>query len=178
MSIFLTIILVAIGLSMDTFSLSLSYGMLSIAKDKILKISISVGIFHFFMPIFGNSLNIFLPPINKNIIIGIIFLTISINIITSFFKEKEITPINSIFNIIMFSFAVSIDSFTVGVGLDAFLYPHVIVTAIFMLVSFLFTYTGLTLGNKINQRVGFISQIIGFLLLFILSIIYLFKGFN
>jgi putative Mn2+ efflux pump MntP len=112
---------------------------------------------------------------DKNTIIGIIFLIISIDIISSFFKEKELKPINTLFNIILFSFAVSIDSFTVGVGLDAFLYPDLFITSIFMIVSFSFTYIGLTLGNKINQRIGFISQILGFILLFILSLIYLFK---
>lgn len=175
MSLLFTIFLVAIGLSIDTFSLSLSYGMLSISKSKILKISIFVGIFHFIMPILGNSLSFLLPKIDKNTIIGIIFLIISIDIINSFFKEKELKPINTLFNIILFSFAVSIDSFTVGVGLDAFLYPDLFITSIFMIVSFSFTYIGLTLGNKINQRIGFISQILGFILLFILSLIYLFK---
>ena len=47
------IILLAFGLSMDAFSLSLIYGTLNLDKEIEKIMSISVGIFHFFMPILG-----------------------------------------------------------------------------------------------------------------------------
>ena len=47
------IILIAVSLSMDAFSLSLSYGTNGIKEHDIRKIAITVGIFHFFMPLFG-----------------------------------------------------------------------------------------------------------------------------
>ena len=80
MFIFFTILLVAIGLSMDTFSLSLSYGLFNIKKREIINISLIVGLFHFFMPILGNMFGDILLkilPINERIIIGIVFLFIS-----------------------------------------------------------------------------------------------------
>ena len=40
----------AIGLSMDAFSLALAYGTTKIPINKKVLLSITVGIFHFFMP--------------------------------------------------------------------------------------------------------------------------------
>ena len=176
MFIFLTILIVAISLSMDTFSLSLSYGMLNIKKKEILKISFFVGVFHFFMPLFGNIIGKVLfnyIPVDENKIIGIIFLTISVDIIFSLFKNKEISSINSINEILFFSFTVSIDSFITGTCLDVFNTNYFFITFLFMIVSFLFTYIGLSIGYYIHDRIGVISEIIGIILLISLSFFYL-----
>ena len=50
------ILIIAVSLSMDTFSLSLAYGMLKLKNSIIKQISITVGIFHFFMPLLGDFL--------------------------------------------------------------------------------------------------------------------------
>jgi hypothetical protein len=49
----LSLILIGIGLSMDAFSLALCYGVLNLEKAKIRLLSLIVGSFHFFMPLFG-----------------------------------------------------------------------------------------------------------------------------
>ena len=48
-----TIFLIAIALSMDAFSLSLAYGTLGLTKKEVNKLSVIVGIYHFFMPLIG-----------------------------------------------------------------------------------------------------------------------------
>ena len=50
----ITSIIVAVGLSMDAFSLSILYGTLGLSIRKIILLSVVVGVFHFFMPIIGN----------------------------------------------------------------------------------------------------------------------------
>ena len=45
--------MLAIGLSMDAFSLALIYGTLNMSKSLNSKMSIMVSLFHFFMPILG-----------------------------------------------------------------------------------------------------------------------------
>ena len=176
MFIFFTVLIVAISLSMDTFSLSLSYGMLNISKNNILKVSICVGIFHFFMPLFGNLCGevIFkIIPIEEKTLIGIIFLTIFVEIIFSLFKEKEISPIKTIVDILLFSFTVSIDSFATGTCLDVFDMNSLIVVSIFMIISFIFTYLGLSLGYSFYNKLGSVSIVIGLILLMLLSFFYL-----
>ena len=47
------VILMAISLSMDAFSLSLVYGTFGIDKKNKILLSLIVGCFHFVMPLFG-----------------------------------------------------------------------------------------------------------------------------
>lgn len=179
MFIFFTIVLVAVGLSMDTFSLSLSYGMLNLNKKDILKISLTVGIFHFFMPLIGDLIGEIIIKnilVKEDLIIGIVFLFLTFELIFSLFKKEEIKPFKNYLEILIFSLTVSIDSFTTGIGLDALESSHILISSIFFLVSFLFTYMGLLLGSKINDIVGNKAKLIGIILLFILSINYIVKG--
>ena len=70
------ILVVAISLSMDTFSLSMAYGMLNLEKEVIMKTSIIVGVFHFFMPMLGNLIGEYILkvlPFNSSLIIGFLF---------------------------------------------------------------------------------------------------------
>ena len=53
---FLTLFVIAIALSMDTFSLSLGIGTSNLSKRKCFLFSILVGAFHFFMPLLGTLL--------------------------------------------------------------------------------------------------------------------------
>ena len=50
----LSIILIAVSLSMDTFSLALSVGTSLTKRKDILFLFSLVGVFHFFMPLLGN----------------------------------------------------------------------------------------------------------------------------
>ncbi len=179
MSNFLTVLIIAVSLSMDTFSLSLAYGMLDLEKITINKLSVAVGVFHFFMPLIGNYLGEFiltLMPFNSELIIGIVFLALSVQLLFSLFKKESISPINGILSILMFSFTVSLDSFSVGIGLNAVSNYHVLAALTFMIVSFIFTYTGLRMGKKLNNMVGKKAQILGMILLLILSIKYILEG--
>ena len=76
---------------------------------------------------------------------------------------------------LLFGFAVSLESFSVGLGLDIIYKPVILAAIIFMLSSFTFTYLGLTLGKKINDSVGTISTIFGGIALIIIGLIYAFS---
>ena len=78
------ILIIAVSLSMDTFSLSLAYGMLKLKNSIIKQISITVGIFHFFMPLFGDFLGEYILSIiniKSTLIVGIFLLTSLLTII-------------------------------------------------------------------------------------------------
>lgn len=176
MFIFFTAVLVAIGLSMDSFSLSLGYGLFINNKRKIINISLLVGIFHFIMPLIGSSFGLYLKrviTIEDSKIIGIIFLIISLEIIYSLIKKENVEPLNSTIDIILFAFSVSLDSFSTGIGIKAFQINKIIIALIFFFISFIFTYFGLLFGKKLKERIGDKSQIIGLLILLCLSIKYL-----
>ena len=74
---------------------------------------------------------------------------------------------------ILFGLAVSIDSFSVGIGLKAITNNYILSVLSFSLSSFIFTYIGLNIGKKINNLIGKISTLIGGITLLIIGIIYI-----
>lgn len=173
----ISVFMTAVGLSMDAFSLAILYGTLNFTKRKTLTLSSSVGVFHFFMPLLGNLIGLLILsvlPIRPNVLVGIIFLIISIQMLVSTSKEEEIIDLKGIFAIILFAFTVSIDSFSVGIGLSALSNNKIMVVSIFSIVSFLFTFIGLTIGSSLTERFGKISTMMGSIVLLGLSIVYLF----
>lgn len=176
MFLFFPVLMTAFSLSMDTFSLSLSYGMINVNKKDILKISFFVGLFHFFMPLLGNIFGELLfkvITIDENKLIGLIFFAISLELLISLFKEKNASSINNYFDIILFSFTVSIDSFITGMCLDVFNLDKIVIVSIFMFVSFLFTFIGFILGYSFYKKLGLYAEIIGVIILISLSFFYL-----
>ena len=171
------VIIIAISLSMDAFSLALAYGTLSLNKKDIYKLSLVVGIYHFIMPLLGLFLgNIILKYVsNPNIIVFLILFIIGIEMVYETFKEEDIKNIVSFKQILLFGLAVSIDSFSVGIGLNVISKNYLYCASIFSIFSLFFTYIGLILGKKINNMIGKTSTIIGGLVLIIISFIYLFS---
>lgn len=174
----ITIILIAVSLSMDAFSLALIYGTQKITKKHKLILSIIVGIYHFIMPLLGLIIGSYLTSkiiINTNILVGIILSLIAIEMLISSFKDKEEKFLLSIPGYLIFGLSVSIDSLTTGIGLPAIADNYILTSTIFSITSFLFTYLGLNLGNILNKKYGKISTIFGGLILFIIGITYIFK---
>lgn len=173
-----TIILIAISLSMDAFSLSLIYGTEGIKnRDKVL-LSVIVGVYHFVMPLIGLTLGTVITSkiiINTNVFVGIILSLISIEMIISSLKNKEEKILFSIPGYLLFGLSVSLDSLTTGIGLPAITNNYLITSLIFSVISFIFTFLGLNLGNILNRKYGKISTLIGGTTLLILGIIYIFK---
>ena len=152
------IFIVAISLSMDAFSLSLAYGTLNIPKKDIYTLSTIVGLYHFFMPTIGFFIGSRL----------IKYLPIASNII----KKKEELKVMHLYSMIIFGLTVSIDSFSVGIGLDTISKNILLNSLIFSITSFLFTLTGLFIGKKINQIFGKISTLFGGCVLILIAILY------
>ena len=170
------IFLIAISLSMDAFSLSLAYGTNKIENKTKYTLSIIVGIFHFFMPLIGSSIgNIILKiiKIKPQIIVSIILSFIGISMCIK--KEEKINPIKNIIEILFFALAVSLDSFSVGIGLKGITNKIFLAPLIFSITAGTITYIGIILGNKISKKIENLAPIIGGILLIIIGIIYIFK---
>ena len=169
-------ILLGLSLSMDAFSLAVIYGINKLSKRNEILLSTIVGIYHFIMPVIGNTMgNIIFNylPVDHNIIISILFIIIGIEMFLS--KEEEAKPIDNILSMLLFGLAVSIDSLVSGIGLK-YITNHLLLSISFIsLTSFTLTYIGLIFGKKIGFKLGKISDIIGGILLILLGIIYLFK---
>ena len=157
---------------MDAFALAISYGIKKLSKKQIIFTAISVGIFHFFMPLLGSFVGISLfehTLFKPRYVVFFIFLLISISMFFDFFEDsKELKTLN-LLGIIIFSFSVSLDSFSVGLGLK-YIYDSIILSvSLFSIISFMFTLTGFVLGKALNKKIGRYSFLFGSVSLFLYS---------
>ena len=164
--LYLELILLGISLSMDAFSLAISLSLIDLSKNKSFNYSIVVGIFHFIMPVLGNVLkrlinNFYLINTDKLFIAVIIFIIIGIVFDNNKTSKKTLNPF-------VFAFMVSIDSFSLGLSLESKVLLKAII--IFSLTSFIFTYTGFSIGKYINNNFEKYSKIISVSILLIVLI--------
>lgn len=169
----LVIFLIAISLSMDAFSLAISIGTLSLSTKSNLVLSAIVGLFHFFMPFLGSVCSFVIlknTHINIELLAGIIFLYIGVQMVREF-KEKQKLEFNKdIFGYLLFALGVSLDSF--GVGMTLSLDIKILISlVIFALCSFSFTLAGLILGKATHKLFGRYAILIGAIIMFGLAII-------
>lgn len=171
-----SILLIGISLSMDTFSLSLTLG--TVSENKLIKIlPLFVGIFHFFMPILGNIIGVTLINLlnlASNIILGTVLIVLGINLAIHYFKDETAEINLNIIGILIFALSVSIDSFSVGLGINDITNNYYIASVIFALCSASFTYLGIIIGKYSSKLIGKYAIILGIFLLLILGIFHLF----
>lgn len=169
------VLAIAVSLSMDAFSLSLSYGTIIDSKKQRILLSLIVGLFHFCMPLIGMILGkgIFkFLNVNSDFIVFLILFVIGVQMIFGSFKDEEV-KVMKISELLLFGFAVSIDSFSVGFTLTS-IYENYIVSAIlFSICSSFFTFVGLYLGNIIKKSIGDLATILGGVILIIIGVFYL-----
>lgn len=172
----LLVLTIAVSLSMDTFSLSLAYGTLNMPKKQKYLLSIIVGIFHFFMPLIGFAIGSYilnLIKINPEIIVGVILIFIGFQMLADNFKEENEMKTMKMIDLFLFAFAVSIDSFSVGLTLNMVSENYLFSVISFAVCSFSFTLLGLTIGNKVKKSLGKIATSIGGAILIIIGAIYI-----
>lgn len=171
----MVIILIALSLSMDAFSLALLYGTYNYDKKDMFYLSIIVGIFHFVMPVIGCLFgSIIFSYVNSSLIVSILFIMIGISMLLESMRNEEIKPISSLIDKISFALAVSIDSLSIGINISKITNYYVLSFSLFSIFSFIFTLIGLMIGKYINKKLGVISTIIGASILIGLGIFYFF----
>ena len=158
---FFLILGVAVSLSMDAFSLSLAYGTLGLNVKEMHFLSIIVGIYHFIMPLLGmklGSIILNIIPVHPDILI---FLLLTIQMIIESTKQEKVDKKMGYLESLLFGFAVSMDSFSVGIGILGITHHFLIAAFIFSICSYLFTRIGLKLGKNCHQKLGNLATRLG-----------------
>ena len=171
------VFLMAVSLSMDAFSLALVYGTLGMSKKYKIFLSIIVGMYHFVMPLLGMFLGeiiLSLFNFNYDILVFLILTFIGVEMVVNSFKSEDEVSSLKVSDLFLFGLAVSIDSFTLGITLPSLNVSKVISPFIFALVSCLFTFIGLSIGNKIQKLLGKVATIIGGVILILIGVFFLF----
>lgn len=172
----IAVFVIAIALSMDTFSLSLGIGTCNLTRKKMVLFSVIVGIMHFLMPLIGNMIGnqiIEMFKINSNFLLGIILLYLALAMLIDLLKKEEKNIDLKIANMLLFAFGVSIDSFSTGLGLQAITCNRIMAVMIFSITSFSFTYIGLLIGKYASKLLGTYACVLGACLLIVIGIFHL-----
>ena len=89
-------------------------------------------------------------------------------------EEDKFFELN-LFNMILVSISVSLDSFSTGLGLSAITDDILLSGIIFSICAASFTFLGLLIGKYSSKKLGIYSNVVGIILLFLLGILHIFK---
>jgi putative Mn2+ efflux pump MntP len=169
----LTVFLLAIGLSFDSFAVSVCSGLNlpQIRFFQAAKIAIFLAFFQGLMPLIGwlvgNSIKSLIEPVDHWIAFGLLSLIGGKMIIESFInsEDREIKNPLHIRVILLLSVATSIDALAVGFSFATLL--EKILFAVFVIgsVTFIASMLGILLGKKTGPKINRYAEITGGLIL-------------
>ena len=155
----LEIVLIAIGLAMDAFAVSICKGlsMKKMSWKKALIVALYFGIFQGLMPVIGyllgTSFESFVTKIDHWIAFGLLVL-IGINMLKeAFSNEAESCNDNVDFKtMVVLAIATSIDALAIGITF-AFLQVNIILASLMIgVITFVVCIIGVKIGNKFGDK--------------------------
>jgi putative Mn2+ efflux pump MntP len=173
----LTVFLLAVGLSFDSFAVSVCSG-LNLPQIRFLqaaKIAIFLAIFQAFMPLIGwlvgNSIKSLIEPVDHWIAFGLLSLIGGKMIIESFISSevREIKNPLHIRVILVLSLATSIDALAVGFSFSTLLDKILIAVFIIGAVTFIASMLGILLGKKTGPKINRFAELLGGLILVLIG---------
>ncbi len=164
----LDIILVAVVLGVDSFSLSLSLGCHHPPQKTIRAFTLLVGLFHVLMPLLGFALGrtagVILGELAVYIGAGVLIFW-GIKILVEAYRGKSPHCQPGGLALFTLSFGVSIDALSVGFGLGTFGVNSITAALLFGLVAAVMTRLGFSLGSRVKERLGRVEYLAGIILI-------------
>lgn len=169
----LTVLLLAVGLSFDSFAVSVCSGLNlpQIRFFQAAKIAIFLAIFQAFMPLIGwlvgNSIKSLIEPVDHWIAFGLLSLIGGKMVIESFLSSevREIKNPLHIKVILLLSLATSIDALAVGFSFSTLLDKILVAVFIIGAVTFIASMLGILLGKKTGPKINRFAELLGGLIL-------------
>jgi manganese efflux pump family protein len=172
------IVLIAVGLAMDAFAVSICAGTNELTKGKrpTFRLSFHFGLFQFLMPIIGWFLGSSIQTYIENYdhwIVLILLSYVGFKMIKSGFENNSGVKKGDLskgMNLVIVSIATSIDALAIGISLamlqTGIWYPSIIIGIITAGLSVL----GVRLGNKLGAKFGKRMEILGGIILILIGI--------
>ncbi len=168
----LTLIIIAIGLSFDSFAVSISCGLVQkeIKFTEASKIAFILALFQGLMPVagwfIGGQVKTYVINIDHWIAFSLLFI-IGIKMIIDSRKEKCDKNLNHLkFTVVVtLAIATSIDAFIIGIGfalIEVNIYLAIIIIGA---ITFLISMLGMLCGKKTGEKFGPKMEIVGGLIL-------------
>lgn len=168
---FLTLLIIAFALSMDAFSLGIGVGMVGIRLREIVKVSITIGLFHIMMPVVGIVVGAYLSDLVGDIAVfigGGVLMLIGLHMLWNGLvhsDQKSMLKTKG-FGLLLFAFSVSLDALTVGFSFGLIEVNKVLAISLFGIMGAAMSYFGLLLGRSVGGWLGDYSELVGGLILF------------
>ena len=172
------IVLIALGLAMDAFAVSITTG-LALKKAKIndaLKMALSFGLFQAIMPALGwwigISLRDFISSIDHWIAFGLLLFVGCKMIYEAITVKPHKKGINSLslYFILMLSIATSIDALAIGVSFALLGVSIILPIIVIGSITFLLSFFGFVAGSKFGRLLGRKVEIAGGIVLISIGI--------
>jgi putative Mn2+ efflux pump MntP len=175
---FFTLLLMAIALGMDAFSLGIGMGMKGIRLLDIVKYSVTIALFHVLMPLMGMFMGQYVGTLLGGVAVavgGALLVVLGAHMIYSALRGDSVQSFNhrSLGGLVLFSAMVSIDAFSVGVSLGMFASDLLLAVLLFGLFGGLLSVLGLLLGRRVNHWAGEYGEAFGGLILLLFGIKFL-----
>jgi putative Mn2+ efflux pump MntP len=154
-----SVFLIATGLAMDAFAVSVASGL---AEQKLrfryaFKIAIFFGMFQAIMPVagwlMGFGLRAYIAEVDHWVAFGLLVL-VGGKMIYESFKLKEAenqSGPHGIYVLLLLSIATSIDALAIGVSLTLINVPIMTPAVVIGIVTFVFSCSGVYIGNKFGH---------------------------
>jgi putative Mn2+ efflux pump MntP len=167
---FLTLLMIAFALGMDAFSLSVGVGMVGIRVREIVKVSVTIGLFHVAMPVIGIGVGVYLSDLVGDIAViigGGILMLIGLHMLWNGFMQKEQQSVLQTkgLGLLLFAFSVSLDALTVGFSFGLLEVNKILAITLFGVMGTVMSSCGLLLGRSVGGWLGEYSEIAGGLIL-------------
>ena len=174
---FISIILIAVALSMDSFSVSLTKGFTqkNLKTTQIFYYGLFFGLFHLIFPIIGyfagETITSFVTSVAPWIAFILLFLVGSNMIRESLENEdEEVVDEFSFKELTLLALATSIDAFAIGISF-ALLNTNIILPAIITaLTVFILSISGIFIGRKLGDYFGDKFLILGGIVLILIGL--------
>lgn len=170
------LIVLAIALGADAFSLCLALGISGVRKSQIVLITFVIFIFHIIMPLLGffvgELAGKYIGEI-ASIIGAIILLYLGLKMIWDILKKEDEEPKIALLNtwgLLILALSVSMDALSVGFTLGTQNVNMLLTPLIFGFVAGTMTFLGLILGKFLNHAIGKKARLVGGIILIIIGI--------
>ena len=171
----LEILLIAIGLAMDAFAVSICKGIT--IKQNLNKSALIVGgwfgTFQGLMPLIGyliiGSIDKYIEGV-KEIVIFCLLAYVGIVMILDSKKEEKLDDSLKFTNMLILAIATSLDALSVGMSLSLLHIKIVVDVLVIAIITFAFSYIGVLIGNKFGNKYKAKAEIIGGIILILIGL--------
>ena len=166
------IILISLGLAMDSFAMSITSGLIlkKISIKDVLKIAFYMGVFQALMPVIGwfagKGMQQYIESFDHWVAFGLLVF-LGGKMIFDYFKAEDEKQFNPRKHIVLIGLAVatSIDALVIGVNF-AFLEVDILFSIVSIgLTAFSLSFIGVYIGNKFGKRFDFKAELVGGIIL-------------